>query len=48
LLEAGKRAEINIYANVKPGFASEASAAYDASVADDAWQATLEFLDLSL
>jgi carboxymethylenebutenolidase len=48
LLEAGKRAEINIYPNVQPGFASEASAAYDASVADEAWQATLEFLDLSL
>jgi carboxymethylenebutenolidase len=48
LLEAGKRAEINIYPNVQPGFASEVSAAYDAAVADEAWQTTLEFLDLNL
>jgi carboxymethylenebutenolidase len=48
LLEAGKRAEINIYPNVEPGFASEASAAYNATVAEESWQTTLEFLDLNL
>jgi carboxymethylenebutenolidase len=48
LLEAGKRAEINIYPNVQRGFASEESPAYVAPVADEAWQATLEFLDLNL
>jgi carboxymethylenebutenolidase len=48
LLEAGKRAEINIYPNVQPGFASETSAAYHAAIADEAWQQTLEFLDRNL
>jgi carboxymethylenebutenolidase len=48
LIEAGRRAEINIYPNVQAGFASEGSAAYNAAVADEAWQATLAFLDLNL
>jgi dienelactone hydrolase len=48
LLEAGKRAEINIYPNVQPGFANETSPAYAAPVAAEAWQTTLEFLDLNL
>jgi carboxymethylenebutenolidase len=48
LAEAGRRGEINIYPDVRPGFASETSAAYDAAVADEAWKITLEFLDLNL
>jgi carboxymethylenebutenolidase len=48
LFEAGNRAEVIIYPNVQAGFASEASAAYDAAVAGEAWQRTLAFLDLNL
>jgi carboxymethylenebutenolidase len=48
LREEGKRGEIYIYANAKPGFANPASATYDAAEAEEAWQRTLEFLDLNL
>ncbi|HEY7672847.1 MAG TPA: dienelactone hydrolase family protein [Gammaproteobacteria bacterium] len=46
--EEGKRAEINIYPNVQRGFASVGSPTYDAAAADEAWQRTLEFLDINL
>jgi carboxymethylenebutenolidase len=48
LREEGKRGEINIYRNVQAGFANPASAAYDAEASDEAWQATVEFLDINL
>ena len=48
LREEGKRGEIYIYSNAKPGFANTTSAAYDAGIADEAWQRTVEFLDINL
>jgi carboxymethylenebutenolidase len=46
--ELAKRGEINVHPNVQAGFASPASPAYDARVADEAWKLTVEFLDLNL
>jgi carboxymethylenebutenolidase len=48
LREEGKRGEISIYPNARPGFANTASAAYDPTAAAEAWRRTVEFLDLNL
>jgi carboxymethylenebutenolidase len=48
LLEAGRRAEIYIYPDARPGFANPNGATYDAAAADEAWRRTVEFLDINL
>lgn len=48
LRDEGKRGEIMIYPNARAGFANTSSPAYDAAAAAEAWQRTVEFLDLYL
>jgi carboxymethylenebutenolidase len=48
LLEAGRRAEIYIYPEARPGFANPNGAAYDAAAADEAWRRTVTFLEINL
>jgi carboxymethylenebutenolidase len=48
LREEGKRGDVMIYPDARPGFANTGSAAYDAAAAAEAWRRTVEFLDLNL
>lgn len=48
LSQRGKDADIHIYSSVGHAFADPDSANYDAEIAQDAWQRTLEFLDRTL